>query len=154
MPDDYLSRTGYRLPSEAEWEYACRAQATTARFYGQADEFLVDYAWLIENSQNRTWPVGRLMPNGFGLFDVQGNVWEWCQNAFREYDTDPESVTVDREDDIPFESAFGRIQRGGAFDSPPSYLRSAFRPSDDPSNKNNYMGFRVTRTYAPKSEQD
>src|SRR5262249_20261050 len=78
LPADYLSRTGYRLPTEAEYEYACRAEAETSRFYGAAEERLANYAWYSHNSQNRTWPVGQKKPNDFGLFDGLGNVWQWC----------------------------------------------------------------------------
>ena len=78
---DYLRRTGYRLPTEAEWEYACRALATTARPYGETTALLGKYAWYMENSQQR-WmlPVGSLKPNDFGLFDMLGNAMEWCQD--------------------------------------------------------------------------
>ncbi len=143
LPADYLSRTGYRLPSEAEWEYACRAQTITERYYGQADELLVEYG----ASKDKTKPVGMVKPNRFGLFDMLGNVWEWCQDPSGGYDNQSGTVTLDREFDTPCEDQFSRIFRGGSFDNPPGYFRSAFRPNDKPANRNNYMGFRPCRTY-------
>src|SRR5262249_41028760 len=83
---DYLRRTGYRLPSEAEWEYACRAGALTSRYYGETGEVLGKYAWYTKNSLDR-WmlPVGSLQPNDLGLFDMQGNALEWCQDQMFYY---------------------------------------------------------------------
>ncbi|MCH8073937.1 MAG: SUMF1/EgtB/PvdO family nonheme iron enzyme, partial [Proteobacteria bacterium] len=85
MPSNYLNRTGYRLPTEAEWEYACRSKTVTSRYYGQTDELLGQYAWFIKNSANRSWPVGSLKPNDTGLFDMLGNVLEWCQGRYVTY---------------------------------------------------------------------
>ena len=78
-------RTGYRLPTEGEWEYACRAGAGTRYNYGQARELLGSYAWYFENSNERSWPVGQLRPNGLGLYDMHGNVFEWCQDWYESY---------------------------------------------------------------------
>jgi len=79
---DYLQRTGYRLPSEAEWEFACRAGTTTAPYFGETETLLGEYGWYTKTSGDK-WmlPVGTLRPNGAGLFDMQGNVMEWCQNT-------------------------------------------------------------------------
>ncbi len=79
----YLSRTGYRLPTEAEMEYACRAGAVSSRSFGDDPELLPRYAWFTKNSDSRTWPPGRLLPNDYGLFDILGNVREWCQDTYR-----------------------------------------------------------------------
>src|SRR5262249_10922069 len=81
LPADYLSRTGYRLPSEAEWEYACRGGSQTSRFYGSSEEMLDQHAWYLKNAENRTWPVGQKKPNGFGFLDALGNTWDWCQES-------------------------------------------------------------------------
>src|SRR5262249_29326460 len=85
LAPDYLQRTGYRLPTEAEWEYACRAGAVTSRYYGESEELLEKYAWYGKNSAQRTWPVGILKPNDFGLFDMHGQVDVWCQDEYKDY---------------------------------------------------------------------
>jgi formylglycine-generating enzyme required for sulfatase activity len=82
---NYLSLQGYRLPTEAEMEYAIRAGAFTKRFFGETDDLLPKYAWYSGNSQQTTWPVGLLKPNDFGLFDVQGNVTNWCLERYGPY---------------------------------------------------------------------
>ena len=79
LPPDHLKRTGYRLPTEAEWVYACLADAQTIYPFGSDAEMSHHYAWYFKNSENQSWPVGLLKPNDFGLFDVLGNVYEWCE---------------------------------------------------------------------------
>src|SRR5262249_27581781 len=76
---NYLQRQGYRMPTEAEMEYATRAGAQTARYYGETEELLEKYAWYGKNGQGRSWPVGSKKPNDLGMFDMQGNVYTWCQ---------------------------------------------------------------------------
>ena len=85
LKENYLSLTGYRLPTEAEMEYATRAGAVTSRYYGETEELLAKYAWYRRTRRRQTWPVGSLKPNDLGLFDVQGNVFTWCQESYKDY---------------------------------------------------------------------
>ena len=152
LPDDYLSRTGYRLPTEAEWEFACRAGAITRRFYGGSEELLGNYAWYASNSQVRSHPVGRLKPNDYGLFDMHGNVWQWCQEkalASRPWEGKP-APTEDREDTELVEELHGRPLRGGAFYDQPPFLRCTSRRSERPYMVDDYFGMRVARTVRPE----
>ena len=79
--EDYLQLTGYRFPTEAEWEYACRVGALTPRYYGRTEELLPEYAWYDDNAQQRTWPVACLKPNDLGLFDMLGNADDFCHDV-------------------------------------------------------------------------
>ncbi|HUS40837.1 MAG TPA: SUMF1/EgtB/PvdO family nonheme iron enzyme, partial [Pirellulales bacterium] len=141
---DYLSLHGYRLPSEAEWEYACRACAETRRYYGHSDELLASYAWYDANAEQHAWPVGSLKPNDFGLFDMHGNVWNWCHNRYRGYGSEEADDTAD---EAAVDNSAGRVLRGGSFDFQAQYLRAAYRVNDRPGDRDNNNGFRVARTY-------
>ena len=82
MKVGHLGLTGYRLPTEVEWEYACRSGASTARYFGRGEGLLPRYGWFTKNSDEHAWPVGQLRPNERGLFDTLGNVWEWVQDSY------------------------------------------------------------------------
>ena len=143
---NYLQLTGYRLPTEAEWEFACRAGAETSRFFGETDELLDHYAWYTKNSgDKKLLPVGRLKPNDLGFFDMLGNVSEWCHERLflRQLDG---KVRKERLDHDPVNNKEGRAIRGGAFGSASVALRSAYRFWLPPTSKNAELGFRPART--------
>ena len=119
--EHYLSRKGYRLPTEAEWEYACRAGTMTMRYYGQSEALLEKYAYFDANStsgthQPRLQPVGRLKPNNFGLFDTLGNAIEWCQDLYVQYS---EKERVDEPPAGEVVDGQHRVLRGEKFMSRP-----------------------------------
>jgi serine/threonine protein kinase/formylglycine-generating enzyme required for sulfatase activity len=138
-----VERYGYRLPTEAEWEYLCRAGTETARPFGSSEELFPRYGWTWLNSNDRTHTVGRLLPNEFGLFDMLGNVWEWCHDGPVHY-----TVRVDHLKDDK-DSMNQRFLRGGAFDYSPAQARSAYRYSERATKVEGTMGFRVVRTLPP-----
>lgn len=140
---DYLDRVGYRLPTEAEWEFACRAGSQTPRFYGFSTNALSKYCWYIKNANGRTWPVGLLRPNRFGLFDTYGNVFEWVQDNNAEYPDDRDGPVID---EGLFEFAGPQIVRGGSFAMNPSANRSAQRIPTHIKGITQSYGFRVART--------
>ncbi len=153
-------RTGrtFRLPTEAEWEYACRAGTKTAFSFGDADKALGDYAWYGANSDGKTHPVGQKKPNPWGLYDMYGNVWEWCSDWIDEYPqgavTDPKGPATPR----PVPKSYGtpRILRGGSWDSEPGECRSAARYYSPPAEGWGNYGFRVvaeTDLKAPPPEK-
>jgi formylglycine-generating enzyme required for sulfatase activity len=147
----YLGLRGYRLPQEAEMEYACRAGAVTSRYYGETEELLTKYAWYQKNSKERAWPVGEKKPNDFGLFDMHANVWTWCQESDQgAYAVSKGDETLeDEEDSSPIVSTKSRLFRGGSFLSPASQVRSANRDANVPMYHTAYMGFRPARTFTP-----
>jgi formylglycine-generating enzyme required for sulfatase activity len=118
---EFCKWANLRLPTETEWEYACRAGTTTKYYFGDDPEQLGDYAWFSDNSNRCTHPVGEKLPNGFGLYDMHGNMWEWCQDWYEN----------------------GRILCGGSFSNAAEYVRLGCRNWGLP---NDHFGFRVART--------
>ena len=143
----YLNLTGYRLPTEAEWEYACRAGTKSSRYYGDSEELLGKYAWFMKNSDDRTWPVGILMPNDLGLFDMYGNVWCWCQDSLRGYpESEKAPIADDNEDILVVTDRYSRVLRGNSFSAQAATMRSALRSNTTPGMRNLAVGFRPART--------
>jgi len=148
LPKDYLHRTGYRLPTEAEWEYSCRAGALTSRFYGSSEEMLKEYAWYTKTTNDkRAWPVGQLKPNDLGLVDIYGNAIEWCQERKLPYRPGNKGqVSQDTEESTLRVNDDPRVIRGCGFGTISSLARSASRDWFRPSTRNAQMGLRVART--------
>lgn len=144
-----LRRTGYRLPTEEEWEYACRAGAVTSRYYGQSLDLDNHYAWTVQNSLGRrTAPVGSFKPNDLGLFDMLGNTLDWCHNPFRDHSRAADVQRVD--DHVAPEIVNDRQWR--ALRSPtlahcPETVRAAFFDAYGPNVQIYGVGLRVSRTY-------
>jgi formylglycine-generating enzyme required for sulfatase activity len=123
----------YRLPTETQWEYACRAGTITPRYH----QDITAMAWCNRNSNGQTQPVGQKLPNAWGLYDMLGNVWEWCHDGLREYTTDG------AEDPLgPTDAGADRVFRGGSWDDPARVVRAAARDRDLPCNRHDHLGFR------------
>jgi formylglycine-generating enzyme required for sulfatase activity len=150
MAADYLHRTGYRLPTEAEWEYACRAGSVVYWCCGEAFELVGEYAWWGGNSFQRSHPVGSLKPNGLGLFDMHGNAWEWTQDVFKAYGkAEGGKATGDKEDIIYVNDKDERVLRGSSFYNIEMDVGSAYRDYSAPSHGSHVTGFRPARTFTP-----
>ena len=140
----------FGLPTEAQWEYACRAGTTTQWSFGDDSAKLDDYAWSGKKANSTTHPVGQKKPNAWGLYDMHGNVWEWCADWYGKdyYATSP------AEDPVGPDSGSSHVLRGGASNSAyPNAFRCAFRLADfdflGPVRRPDYRGFRVARTLTP-----
>ena len=129
-----------RLPTEAEWEYACRAGTTTAYSFGDGPEKLDEYGWYVTNSNGQSQPVGTKLPNSWGLHDMHGNVWEWCQDWYGDYG---KSLVVDPAGPA---KGTGRVLRGGSWNYPAVLCRSSIRDHYPPGSRYFCIGFRVART--------
>lgn len=147
LPANYEERTGYRLPTEAEWELACRAGALTSRYYGNTDELLGQYAWYLQNSpKTQSHPSALLKPNEFGLFDMLGNAWEWNAEMYQAYPASRRSGVNEVADVKPLDDRKQRVLRGAAIFNLPRSVCSSYRNNIVPSYRGLSSGFRVART--------
>ena len=131
----------YRLPTEAEWEFAARGKTKTAYSFGNTPSLLKGHAWYWENSERQTHPVGLKSPNPYGLYDIHGNVWEWVQDGYVRalpggIDPHPPGKR----------SSSARVIRGGSWSYDARFLRSADRSYVNSGNRDNFVGFRLVRT--------
>lgn len=140
LPDEKASGYIYRLPTEAEWEYACRAGTTTKYSFGDNDAQLGDYAWYDLNSNKSSHPVGQKRANPWGLYDMHGNVWEWCHDWYGDY---PGGAV---EDPTGLPSGTKRAYRGGCWGYFSVGCRSALRTMNTPDYRLSDHGFRVVRS--------
>ncbi|MEY3220298.1 MAG: hypothetical protein RIT27_1655 [Pseudomonadota bacterium] len=131
----------YRLPSESEWEYACRANNQGKWCFGDNENELKDYAWYSANSSSQTHPVGEKKPNKFGLFDMHGNVWEWTCSDY-------ESYSKNKHLECSSNNSANKSLRGGSWGINAFYCRSANRSYSSPDNRNNNNGFRVVLVFS------
>lgn len=138
-----LAGTGYRLPTEAEWEFACRAGTTTKFWTGDKDDTLALAAWLRPNSGGQTHKVGELKGNSFGLFDINGNVWEWVQDGWErnDYAQFQDQPAIDPRG--PLSDHVQRVIRGGHWDGNWPGCRASNRDVQTPTDRTNHVGFRA-----------
>jgi hypothetical protein len=149
LPKNWMARTGYRLPHEREFEFACRGGTTTSRYSGSGSELLPDYAWHLNCSDDHAWPVGSLKPNGFGLFDMLGNVAERCQHlnlavAIDENGQPDDSQSNNDAELVPIGSQ--GVVKGGDFGDLSQNTRAARRAGVPANAQWATIGFRVVRT--------
>jgi formylglycine-generating enzyme required for sulfatase activity len=137
LPEEKKAGRVYRLPTEAEWEYACRSGSKSAYSFGESSKSLGDYAWFGKNSNGQTHPVGEKKANDWGLYDMQGNVFEWCSDWYGEY---PKGAVSDPSG--PKRGSFCVFRGGGWYDGAAG-CRSALRSGSAPSDRGDGLGFRV-----------
>jgi formylglycine-generating enzyme required for sulfatase activity len=137
LPEERKAGRGYRLPTEAEWEYAGRAGTTTKYSFGDDEKLLGDYSWFDGNSGNQTQSVGLKKPNALGLYDMHGNVWEWCSDWYGNY---PDGEVTNPQG--PSSGSY-RVYRGGGWNDSAGRCRSAHRIWRNPSSRDFNLGFRL-----------
>jgi serine/threonine protein kinase/formylglycine-generating enzyme required for sulfatase activity len=145
LAPNYLQRGGYRLPTEAEWEYACRAHTVTSRYFGESEELINEYGWSLLNSASKQWPVGLKLPNDWGLFDMYGNVFNWCQDRFAEY-ADSKALADGEADPVVYDKD-NRVMRGSSYNVTGQYLRSAQRFKHTPALRSLVVGIRPVKSF-------
>jgi formylglycine-generating enzyme required for sulfatase activity len=133
-----IAQNGYRLPTEAEWEYACRGGTTSIYYWGNAVDG--NYCWYTANCSGSTQPVAQKLPNAFGLYDMSGNAWEWCNDYFGSYTT---GTQIDPTGPI---SGTYRVVHGGSEQTDSTTLQSAYRYDRRPDDRNGFGGFRCARS--------
>lgn len=145
LKENFLERTGYRLPTEWEWEYACRSGTTTSRYYGRNVALLPKYGAFASEKKGL---VGRFKPNDWGFFDMLGNLSEWCCGV--DVKATPVLGPSDTLEDTvaagPISADVSRAVRGGAYSNPARFLRSSYRAASLPLNGYGILGFRPART--------
>jgi serine/threonine protein kinase/formylglycine-generating enzyme required for sulfatase activity len=141
IPANFLERTGYRLPTQTEWQDVCEANTRGTNFsFGNPMELLPRYAWYVDNSHSRSWPVGSVRPNALGVFDMYGNVREWCQDGLQ-----PNAKSASSESET-IKSDSNRVLPGGAFNDRPDGLHPLHPGDAKPSEHGYNFGFRPART--------
>ena len=146
---------GYRLPSELEWEYACRSGTRSSRPHGASPAFLDGYAWFLLNANKRTHRVGTRKPNDLGLFDMLGNAFEWTGDRYtRDIALAGPGSTTRGAKPGPVSKEVEVALRGGAFSSPATALRSAYREYSSPADPLETYGFRYVRTMPRAGENE
>jgi len=136
----------FLLPTEAQWEYACRAGSSTKYCFGDDESELGEYGWYMANASDRPQPVGQKKPNAFGIYDMHGNLGEWCQDWYSA------GYYANSTTDDPSGPTTGTtcVNRGGGWDRPERYCRSAFRSYYVPEFRLDFVGFRVAQVPADK----
>ena len=140
-----FSKNGFRLPTEAEWEYACRAGSRTRYNLGDVISDLDRAGWYENNSGYTSHPAGQKTPNAWGLYDMHGNVWEWCNDWYENYSSASQSNPTGAQ------TGSSRMIRGGNWSSSAHDCRSARRFSHYPDNGDYIIGFRVVRRASPQN---
>jgi serine/threonine protein kinase/formylglycine-generating enzyme required for sulfatase activity len=147
---NYWKLSGYRLPREVEWEYACRAGTITEWSHGSEETMLGNYAWYSKNSGSTMHPVGWMKPNGLGLFDTHGNAWELTQSLYKEiHNPERGMMRDDKEDKTEIHNKVGCVLRGGSYVDQIQGVRSANHMVSSTNRRSQNVGFRPARTITP-----